>query len=233
MSNKPKNPHGGHRARIRQRYLSAGLNAFADHEVLELLLYYAYPRCDTNEIAHHMLHEFGSLPHLFEAEVPVLMEKLNCSENIAVLLNLIPALAQRYFHSKWNDKIEIKNSTNAGEYALSLFMGLTHERFFVACLNTRNFLIHAAKISDGTLNETPVYTREVVKAAVQNQASAVILMHNHPGGTITPSKADIEVTRHIKTELEMMNIPLIDHIIVAGDAYYSFAARRQHVEGYA
>ncbi|MCL2203204.1 MAG: DNA repair protein RadC [Defluviitaleaceae bacterium] len=224
--------HKGHRARFRQRYRETGLESFADHEVLELLLFYCYPQRNTNDIAHRMLREFGSLPHLFEADVETLVARLGCSENIAVLLNLMPAIAKRYFNKKWGEKIILDNPKTAGEYAQSLFVGLTCERFYVLSVDARNRLNHASLISQGTLDEAAIYPREVVKAAVHNQASAVILAHNHPGGTLKPSRGDLEVTRQIVTGLEFINVIVLDHIIVAGDAYYSFAQRRQFVAGY-
>jgi DNA repair protein RadC len=230
--NKDPNSHKGHRARFRARYIKEGLDAFAEHEVLELLLYYCYPQRNTNEIAHAMLREFGSLYNLFEADVPTLMSRLNCSENIAVLLHVMPAVANRYFRSKWGRHTVFKNAKIAGEYAISLFVGHTNERFYLLNLDARNHLINVALISQGTLDEAAIYPREVVKAAVQNNAHSVILAHNHPGGTLKPSRGDLEVTRHIVDGLKFIHITVTDHIIVAGDTYYSFAARNQHVAGY-
>ena len=228
-----KHPHGGHRERMRARYRKEGLNGFADHEVLELLLYYCYPRGDTNPRAHEMLGKFGSLHNLFEADVEDLVERLNCSENIALLLNLIPALANRYFRSKWNTKHIILDSARAsGEYAIDLFVGQTVEIFYVICLDNKRRLINTTMISKGTVDEAAIYPREVVRAAIQDKATGVILAHNHPGGTLKPSNADAEVTRQIIDGLRFIGVDVLDHIVVAGDTYYSFASRGQFVEGY-
>jgi len=229
---KPNHHHGGHRNRMRARYRREGLDHFAEHEVLELLLYYCYPQRNTNDIAHKMLKEFGSLHHLFEADVETLMARPGCTENIAVLLNLMPALANRYFQSKWNRKLTINDAKTAGAYAIDLFVGLTVERFYLISLNARNRLNGTILISEGTTDESAVYPREVAKAALQSQASAIILAHNHPGGTLKPSRGDLEVTRQLVNWLAVINIPVLDHIIVAGDTYYSMAERRQHVMGY-
>ncbi|MCL1842767.1 MAG: DNA repair protein RadC [Defluviitaleaceae bacterium] len=226
------NPHAKHRARMRKRYQSQGLEGFAEHEVLELLLYYCYPRRDTNEIAHRMLKEFGSLHNLFEADVDSLKTTLNCSENIAVLLNLIPALANRYYRSKWGKSVILDDEKKAGEYAIDLFVGQTVELFYVFCLDKKFRLINTALISKGTLDESAAYPREIVREAIKNHATAIILAHNHPGGSIRPSRGDIETTRTIAEGTELLGISVIDHIIAAGDTYYSFAARRQHVKGY-
>jgi len=229
---KEKHNHGGHRNRMRTRYRREGIDHFAEHEVLELLLYYCYPQRNTNDIAHKMLEAFGSLHHLFEADVETLMERLGCTENIAVLLNLVPALANRYFQSKWSKKVTFNNAKTAGAYAIDLFVGLTAERFYLISVDARNRLNSAVLISEGTTDEAAVYPREVAKAALDSKASAIILAHNHPGGTLKPSRGDLEVTRQLVNWLQVINIPILDHIIVAGDTYYSFAERRQHVAGW-
>ncbi|MDR0272907.1 MAG: DNA repair protein RadC [Clostridiales bacterium] len=229
-----QNPHVNHRKRVRERYRSQGLDGFAEHEVLELLLFHCYPRCDTNEIAHNMLQKFGSLHNLFEADIETLTATLNCSENVAVFLNLIPAVTKRYFFSKWGAGIIISNEKIAGEFAIDLFVGQTVESFYVICLNKKFKLINVARISKGTTDEAPVYSREIVREAIKNNATDLILTHNHPGGVIKPSRNDIDITRRIIEGVEIMNlgIKVIDHIVVCGDTYYSFAARRQHVQGY-
>jgi len=229
---KEESIHKGHRDRIRKRYYENGLDGFAEHEVLEFLLFYCYPQGDTNEKAHQMLNEFGSLHNLFESDVPTLKERLKCSENIAVLLNLIPALANRYYRSKWGRNLILDNGKVACEYVLDLFVGHTVERFYLLSLDAQKRLNHVSLISEGTLNESSVYLREVMREAIQNQAACVILTHNHPGGTLKPSRSDLEATRVIAELLRAIQVRVLDHIIVAGDTYYSFAARRQHVTGY-
>ena len=234
MDKKPTktNPHEGHRERMRTRYRVGGLDGFADHEVLEMLLYYCYPRGDTNPRAHEMLKQFGSLHNLLEADVEALMERLGCSENVAVLLNLIPALANRYYLSKRSQNFRLINERAAGEYAIDLFMGHSVERFYVLCLDSQLRLKNTALISEGTVDETAVYPREVARVAIHDKVANVILAHNHPGGSLRPSRADAEVTRQISEGLAYIGVKVLDHIIVAGDTYYSFAARGQSVAGY-
>jgi len=227
-----KHPHEGHRDRFKARYISGGLEGFYDHEVLELLLYYCYPRGDTNPRAHKMLGEFGSLHNLFEADVETLMERLNCTENVAVLLNLMPALANRYFRSKWNRKVILNDAKAAGEYAIDLFVGHTIERFYVLSLDSQRRLNNTTLISKGTVDEAAIYPREVIRVAIQDKVTNVILAHNHPGGSLRPSGADLEVTRQIMEGLSYIGVDVLDHIVVAGDTYYSFAARGQFVKGY-
>jgi DNA repair protein RadC len=227
-----ENPHVNHRIRIRKRYREKGLGAFAEHEALELLLYYCYPRRDTNEIAHKMINAFGSLHNLMDAEVKDIMDRCGVSENVAVLVNLIPSLAALYLRTKWSQKIIINNEKVAGPYITSLFVDSTVESFYLLSLDAKFQLNHVSLIAEGTLNESAVYPREIVSEAIRHKACYVILAHNHPSGSMRPSQKDLDVTRKIIDGLGFIRIKVLDHIIVAGDKYYSFAARRQHVSGW-
>lgn len=214
--------HAGHRNRVRNRFISEGLDTFEDHQVLELLLYYCIPRRDTNELAHRMIKEFGSLAGLFEAEPKDIEKRCGVSENTAILISMIPSLARRYFKVKWGDKPQLSSSTKAGEYTTSLFAGRTYEAFYVICLDAQNRVNHADLVQEGTLTEAPVYPRLVVETVLRHRACNIILAHNHPGGSLQPSKADIEITDRIEKALEAISVRVVDHIIVAGDKYFSF-----------
>ncbi|KJS88413.1 MAG: DNA repair protein RadC [Peptococcaceae bacterium BICA1-8] len=218
-----ENVHKGHRQRVKERYLKEGLDSFADHQVLELLLFYAIPMKDTNELAHRMIKEFGSLALLFEAHPQEITQRCGVSENIAILVSLIPPSSRRYFKGKWGDKPVLNSSQKSGEYAVTLFAGRIYEVFYLICLDTQNRVVHAVLVHEGTINEAPVYPRIIVETALRHQAHSVILAHNHPGGSLNPSKADIDVTQRIKTALNPIDIKVIDHIVVAGGKYVSFA----------
>ncbi|MDD2480986.1 MAG: DNA repair protein RadC [Lutispora sp.] len=218
-----KNLHAGHRQRVKNRYLSEGLDSFNDHQILEILLFYCIPMKDTNELAHKMINEFGTLAGLFEADTKDISRRCGVTENTAILVSMIPSLARRYFKGKWGDKPLLNSSTKAGEYAVSLFAGRTYEAFFLICLDAQNRVNYAALVHEGTINEAPIYPRMIVETALRHQANSVILAHNHPGGSMQPSKADIEVTKKITAALGAISISVMDHIIVAGDKYYSFA----------
>ena len=179
-----------------------------------------------------MLKEFGSLHNLFEADVETLMERLNCTENVAILLNVMPAIANRYFRSKWSRKVTLNSIKAASEYAIDLFIGHTTERFYVLSLDSQRRLVNATLISKGTVDEAAVYPREVMRVAIQDKITSLILTHNHPGGSLRPSRADLEVTRQIVDGLQYIGVNVLDHIVVAGDTYYSFSARGQFVKGF-
>jgi DNA repair protein RadC len=214
--------HEGHRERVKNRYLSEGLDAFEDHQVLEMLLFYCIPRRDTNELAHRMIAEFGSLAGLFEADPKEISKRCKVSENTAILVSLIPPLARRYFTARWGDKPALNSSSKAGKYCVSLLAGRTYEVFYALCMNAQNRLIYAALVQEGTLSEAPVYPRLVVEAALRHKAYCVLLAHNHPGGSLQPSRADIDLTGKVAKALEPISVAVIDHIIVAGDRYFSF-----------
>ncbi|SHF06214.1 JAB domain-containing protein [Alkalibacter saccharofermentans] len=215
--------HTGHRQRMKNRYIKEGLDHFEDHQVLEMLLFFSVPRKDTNELAHRMLKEFGSLSTLFESTPEEISRRCDVTQNTAVLVSMIPSLAKRYFKGRWGEKPLLNSSTKAGQYAVSLFTGLKYEAFYIICLDSQNKASHAAKVHEGTINEAPVYPRLIVETALRHQANSVILSHNHPGGSLKPSNADIEVTKRIISAMEAISIKVVDHIIVAGELYYSFA----------
>lgn len=217
------NLHQGHRNRVRARVLTEGIDSFEDHQVLELILFYCIPMKDTNEIAHKMIKEFGSLASLFEAQPEDISERCRVSLNTAVFISIIPSLARRYFKGKWGDKPLLNSSTKAGEYVLSLLSGRTYEVFYVICLDSQNRVNYSALVHEGTINEAAVYPRLIVEAALRHKAASVILAHNHPGGGMQPSRSDIEVTLRIKDALKAISIGTVDHVIAAGDKYFSFA----------
>ncbi len=218
-----ENIHTGHRERVRERFMEEGLDAFKDHEALELLLYYCVKQKDTNELAHRMLKEYGTLHDLLEAHPRDIARRCRVSINTATLISLCVPLARRYMNRKWGERPVINSSTKAGEYALSLFAGRVYEAFFAICLDSQNKVNHAALVHEGTINEAPVYPRIIVETALRHKASSVILAHNHPGGSLKPSAADIEVTRKIYAALLPISIRVVDHIITAGERYISFA----------
>ncbi len=218
--------HKGHRKRVRDRYIESGLDSFEPHQIVELLLFYCIPMKDTNELAHKMIKEFGTFHNLLEAHPLEIVKRCGVSENVAVLISLIPSLSRRYLTSKWDKKVSLANSTIAGKFAVSFFTGRTVEHFYIFCLDVQKNLLYPALIAKGSLSEAPIYPREIVAAVLNHQASCIILAHNHPGGLLSASRSDIEATKLIKNVLEPINVDVLDHIIVAGEGYYSFAEKR-------
>ncbi|MBM6829276.1 DNA repair protein RadC [Anaerotignum lactatifermentans] len=217
-----ENLHKGHRERMRQRYLTEGGEGFADHELLEMLLYGAVPRGDTNALAHKMIAEFGSLTALLEADPVEIARRCGVKESTAVLISLQKELMRRRNQEKWKEHPALDSVRKAGAYALDLMGDYHYERFYVACLDSRKRLIRTCFISEGTVDESVVHPRVVVETVLKYQASSVILMHNHPGGTMKPSFSDLELTTKLCRILREIGIEVADHIIVSENAYFSF-----------
>ncbi len=215
--------HGGHRNRVKERYLEEGLDGFQDHQIVEFLLFYCIPMKDTNELAHHMIKEFGNLHDLLEADPRDIARRCDISLNTAILISLVAPLSRRYLKQKWGDRPIVNSSSKAGNYAMTLFAGRIYECFFVICLDSQNRVNHAALVHEGTINEAPVYPRLIVETALRHKANSIILSHNHPGGSLKASNADIDVTRKICQAMKPISVHVVDHIIVAGDHYVSFA----------
>ncbi len=216
--------HEGHRSRLRKRFIEEGLDNFQDHEIIEMLLSYAIPRKDTNPIAHELIKKYGSLSGLLEADQKELAKNKGVGEYSATLLTLIPSLARRYLNDKWGEKPVLKSTELAGEYLKNLFAGRTYEVFYVICLDAQNRVIYPALVHEGTINKAPVYSRIVVETAIRHKAHSIILSHNHPGGSLHPSKADVEVTKKISLALNAIDIPVLDHLIIASDQYISLSS---------
>lgn len=166
------NIHEGHRQRVKARYLSEGLDAFEDHQVLEMLLFFCIPMKDTNELAHKMIREFGSLSGLFEANPKDICKRCGVSENTTILVSLIPSLARRYFKGKLGEKPVLKSSSKAGEYSAALFTGRKYEAFFCYMSEYTKQGNFAAMVHEGTLNEVSVYPRLIVEVVLRHQANS-------------------------------------------------------------
>ena len=215
--------HKGHRERMKKYFLDCGLDSLSDHQVLELLLFYCVPRRDTNELAHKMIKEFGSLYNLFDSDPHVIARKCEVSLNVAILIAMMPQIARRYYTSKFLLDRPVLNSTKKiGNYGIALMLGRTVEHFFIICLNSQRKLIESVLVAEGTVDETPIYPRKIVEIALKYHATSIVLLHNHPGGSFLPSQQDIDSTRKIISVLEPINIEVLDHIIISGNEYYSF-----------
>ncbi|NLX93437.1 MAG: hypothetical protein GXZ02_06170 [Clostridiales bacterium] len=221
-----ENLHEGHRKRLKQKYLN-NPSSLAEHELLEILLFYAVPRRDTNEIAIKMIKKFGTLSGLCDADVKDIANVCDVKENIALLISLVSKISNRNESEKAKNHkaIKINSPENAGRHAIELFRGAKYEQFYLICLNSQKWINYSALVQEGTINEVAVYTRLIVELALRHKAHSVILSHNHPGGSLTPSKEDIDITRAIEAALETINIIVNDHIIVSGDQFVSL---KQH-----
>ncbi|MHC1742543.1 MAG: DNA repair protein RadC [Syntrophobacteraceae bacterium] len=215
--------HDGHRKRLRERFEQSGLDAFHDHEVLELLLTYAIPRRDVKPLAKALLGEFGGLSAVLEAPLPQLKQVNGIGEHAAILLAITPRLLDRYQQDRWQKRRSFHSTPEVVTYLRPELASEVNEVFCILALNSQNGLLAMERIQQGTVNKTTVFPRLVVEAALKHRATAVILVHNHPSGEPKPSTADRQLTVRLKKTLHELDIIVHDHIIIAGSAYYSFA----------
>lgn len=222
MAKREDHPHAGHRQRLKQRYLSSGLDAFEEHEVLELLLFFALPYQDTNDLAHRLINHYGSFAAVLDAEYNDLRSLHGVGPNTALLLSLLPDLCRFYLLSRQGSKLSFTSHKEIGEYVSKLFIGAANEMFYLICLDKCNRVTQAAKINEGTLDSVGVEPRTVAEAALRHKAKNVVLAHNHPGGSLKPTSSDMYLTTQLTAVLAGLDIGIVDHIIVAGDKYLSF-----------
>lgn len=219
LSEKDKNK--GHRQRLKTRFKNTGFDDFSDHEIIELMLFYAIPLKDTKTLAKEILDEFGQIRYLFEASVDEIVNRTGVTENVAILLNLVFSSYKVYLKST-QTMTELKNASTVNRFLKTFYAGARKERFYVLCLDSKKRLIKACLISEGSINETQVYIRNILEDVIKTNATKVILTHNHPSGNATPSTADIESTKQIIRALKIISVEVLDHIIITDDDYFSF-----------
>ena len=226
------NLHEGHRERLRNRFLKDGLDGFEDHNALELLLFYSITRKDTNEEAHALINEFGSLSNVFDASYEDLCKVKGVGERTAVLIKLMPALFRKYETDKLNKNGVILNSAElVAKYASKYFKGLTEERLYLLCLDTNAQVIKFDMVSSGDVKSTPLNNRIIAETVFTVKPASVVLVHNHPSGITAPSRKDVDATREISYALNLIGMRLSDHIIIGhGDEFFSFRRSQKFKE---
>jgi len=215
--------HDGHRNRMRQRFLQNGLNGFADHEALELLLYNTIPRGDTNPLAHALMDRFGSLSAVFSAPVELLTQVEGVGERTAILLRLVPLIAQRARLAEMERELILNTRERVGAYLLELFSQERNEAVYEVCLDAKGKLLACRRLGEGSSSAVNLDIRKVVENAILYSASSVILAHNHPSGIALPSRDDQTATDQAKAALEAIGVRLEDHIIVTDRDFVSFS----------
>ena len=216
------NLHEGHREKLRNRFIQdKGFENFEDHQILELLLFYAKAQTDTNPLAHELLDRFGSLKGVLEARPEQLMIVSGIGPQAAALISMVVPLTRVWHRCAMEVPDRIGNSREAENYCLSILAGERTERFYVISLNAQCKVLGRRKISEGSLSEVSAYPRMVMETALNYNAHSVLLCHNHPGGTCAPSPEDINSTIQLQQLLNGVGILVLDHIIVANDRTYS------------
>ena len=220
-----KNGHkgAGHRQRLRDRFLRAGLDGFHDYEVIELLLTIGTPRKDCKDTAKRVLSQFKTLQGALEASADELLQVEGIGPKNVFGIKLIKAAADRYLETNLIQQDPISNSRALFDFLKHTLRDKQREVFQTIFLNAKNRVIAAETLAEGSLTASSVYPREVVQAALRHHAAALIFAHNHPSGDPQPSEEDIALTRHLVWAGRIVDISVHEHIIIGTHGYYSFA----------
>lgn len=211
--------HAGHRERIWERYAQAGLDNFAEHEILEFILMQTIPRMDVNPAAHRLIDRFGSLAGVLEAPVADLVSIPGIGEKTARYLHLLPDLFRAYMRSKEKEVDALDTLDKVGTYLRALFTGETDEKLYILLLDNSMHLLGCHLLAKGTVNQVSVNKRQILELVIRGRASSVILAHNHPHGLAIPSSQDRQITSTVESLLYELGVCLVEHIIVTDHNY--------------
>ncbi|MBF0540590.1 MAG: DNA repair protein RadC [Nitrospirae bacterium] len=227
VTEKKIKPHyHGHRERLKERYKKGGVDALADYEALELLLTFAIPTGDVKPLAKELLRKFNSIQGVLDATSETLMEVKGVGKHTSVLLNIVKDIGSLYLRHKQVHKKTITNTVDIIDYLRSIIGSSQDEQFLTFFLNASNEVTAEEVITIGTINHATVYPRKILEAAIKYKALRLILVHNHPGGSLDPSYSDITLTSKLKSMSNLFDIEIYDHIIVTSSGYMSFREKR-------
>ncbi len=209
--------HSGHRERMKEKFLRYGGEAFGDHELLEILLFFSIPRKNTNDLAHTLIDRFGSLRGVFDATVQNLMSVEGVGLSSALLIKLVSALFFRYNLNGGKPKVKLGSYLAVSNFIKNLFVGESEEKVYLIMLNNSLGLVEYKLLGAGSVKVSAVSTREILESCIVNNAAYAIIAHNHPNGVALPSGLDMEATQAINNALRYAQVELIDHFIFAED----------------
>ncbi len=214
----------GHRQRLRDKFLENGTGAFSDAELIELLLSFGTPRSDCKEAAKEALKTCGSLPEVLDAPSHKLQQIKGLGPKNIFALRFIQGVARRYLKQRLATKNYISSSKEVADYLIYTMRGLKREVLSVVFLDASYAIIDSQVVAEGTITVNTIYPRELIKIALEYNASALVIAHNHPSGNLQPSSQDKELTRSLYLICSLMHIKLLDHLIIgAGEQVFSFA----------
>lgn len=215
--------HEGHRERMRRQMKTSGMDSLSDVQVLEVALYYAIARRDTNEIAHALLRRFGSLSGVLEAPRAELLKIDGVGESAADLLLLFIQMERRHLMDRAGRETILDTTYKCAQYLMPRFIGEQEEVVYLLCLDAKCKALDCSLIHRGAVNMTAISVRKIVKAALDHNATSVVVAHNHPSGLALPSCEDRATTLALKAALDAVDVVLVDHVIVADEDFVSLA----------
>ena len=220
MGDSKKSEHSGHRERLRRRFIDNGLDGFEEHQALELYLFYAIPRRDTNPLAHRLLERYHNIGGVCDAPIDELERDFGLSESAATLLKLLPEMSRLYNESKLSDTNFIDPET-VGEMIARRFIGRTSEAVALLLGSAKGKILYFDIVAKGSVSSSDFPLRRIVDLAIRHNARTAYIAHNHPSGSLLPSRADIDVTKLLDSTLSSVGVHLLDHFIVADNEYAS------------
>jgi DNA repair protein RadC len=212
----------GHRERLRKRFLESGINGFHDYELLEFLLTYSISRKDTKTLGKALIKRFRDIPGVLDADIEELLEVNGIGERSAVLVKFTASLLEFYIRAKTISGKKLNSPEAVINYCRVSMGWLRDEQFRALYLNSQNELLAEELLQKGTVDQAIVFPRKVLELALKHKASGVLLIHNHPGGLLKPSKSDLAMTERLKSAASEMGIRINDHLIITKGGYYSF-----------
>jgi len=213
MAEKKKAIHSGHRGRVKEKFLARGLEGWHDHEILELLLFYAIPQGDVNPLAHELIDRFGTLDRVLDALPEELMKVKGMGEHSVTLLKIIPAVLGRYMEGRTAPGLLIHTVAEAGHVLAPYLYGARNEMVYILCLDAKEKLLGVRRLSEGNINNSDVTIRRAAEECLAMQATFCYLAHNHVDGIALPSPSDMNTTRVVRTALEPLGVHLVDHLV--------------------
>lgn len=220
MASKSGGEHTGHRQRLRKKFIENGFDGFEPHEALEMYLFYAIPRKDTNPLAHRLLDRYLTIGGVCDAPLDELMKDFGLSESAASFIKMLPEMSRLYVESKMSNDYILDTDT-AGEMFKAKFIGRTSEATALMLGDAKGKMLYFGIIAKGSINATDVPVRKIVDLALRHNAKNACIAHNHPSGSAIPSSSDLEATKLIFQTLANIGVRLLDHYIVTDDDYVS------------
>lgn len=220
MGESKKSEHSGHRERLRRRFIDNGLDGFEEHQALELYLFYAIPRRDTNPLAHRLLERYRNIGGVCDAPIDELERDFGLSESAAALLKLLPEMSRLYNESKLSDTNLIDPET-VGDMIARRFIGRTSEAVALLLGSAKGKILYFDIVAKGSVSSSDFPLRRIVDLAIRHNARTAYIAHNHPSGSLLPSRADVDVTKLLDSTLSSVGVHLLDHFIVADNEYAS------------
>lgn len=220
--------HEGHRSRLKKKFLLNDMDYFEDHEALELILFYAIPRKNTNDVAHNLLKKFGSVDQILDAPIKILQEVEGVGESAAILIKSISSIIRIYLERKYSGSENYLSLKDLSDKLMLKFTSRLEEVVAIALVDAKGKLIYDGIVNKGSVSAVEIYARKIIELIVLYNASGVMLAHNHPSGFALPSSDDIETTKKLSDILKSMKVELLDHIIVADGDYISLRESGMH-----